>query len=715
MKGFRIKTLALTCSLAVIATVATPARAAGLPEDIPVHISADEMSHERDLGIVRASGRVEISQSERTLIADTVVYNQRQDVVAATGNVTLMEPSGDVIFADYMELSGDMKDGTIDALKIKLADSSRFAAAKALRSNGNRTELDRAVYSPCKPCEKDPNRPPLWQLKAVKVVHDQKEQSIEYKDAWMEFAGVPVVYTPYLSHPDPTVKRRSGFLTPSFGGSSDLGFVLRTPYFVNIAPNRDATITPTFTGEKALSLAGEYRQRLQKSTLEGTGSATYDDANIYGHIDAAGEFDVNDTWRWGFTANRTNNDTYLRRYGYQSDPVLTSSLYTEGFRRKNYMMASAYTYQDTRTDADSKESPIVLPYLEFSHVGNPNRFGARTELDLNAVALTRTNGQDSRRMSAKAGWVLPYTSRVGEVYTLSATLQGDAYHVNSLPQTGDKDNYSGFAGRLHPQVEMAWRFPLVRQSETTYQVVEPVVAAVVAPYGGNPPTAPNEDSQGFEFDDTNLFSPNRFSGYDRVEGGPRVNYGLNWGVYGAGGGFTSVRVGQSVRMKEDDTFARGSGLEEHFSDIVGSVHVSPGDLIDLQYRTRLGKNDLAANRNELQLTAGVPLLTVTGNYVYYDRQEGSEFAGREEFTTGVQSELTRHWNGSLRSVRDLTDDGGQRSFGFNLAYEDECLVFSTDLVRNFYQDGDLKPTDTIMFRLTFKTLGEVQSGVTQLN
>jgi LPS-assembly protein len=331
------------------------------------------------------------------------------------------------------------------------------------------------------------------------------------------------------------------------------------------------------------------------------------------------------------------------------------------------------------------------------------------------VALTRTEGEDTRRLSLGGGWVLPYIGPAGDTYTLSATLRGDLYHVNGLERANYDTSYNGFAGRLYPEAKLEWRYPFVRDRGTIYQVVEPIVAAVLSPYGGNSSKIPNEDSQEVEFDDTNLFSSNRFSGYDRVEGGPRINYGVKWGVFGAGGGSTTLIVGQSARWKDDDTFGAGSGLEDRVSDIVGALHVAPNEYLDIHYRTQLQRTNLEPRRNEVRLSAGPPLLSLNANYVFYERSEGSEFDGREELTTNLSSQFTRFWRGTLSSVRDLDETGGQRLLKADLTYEDECLEFGAELSRSYFEDRELKPNDAVMFRLLFKTLGEVKSGVTQIN
>ena len=167
----------------------------------PVVLEADELTHDLDRGIVVATGNVEIAQGGRVILADTVTYNEQTDTVTATGNVVMLEPGGEVIFADYAEVTENMKYGVIRNIRILLTDTSRIAANGAIRSGGNRTEMRKAVFSPCPVCKDHPDEAPLWQIKAIRVVHDQQRQEIQYSDAFFELFGVPIAYTPYFSHP----------------------------------------------------------------------------------------------------------------------------------------------------------------------------------------------------------------------------------------------------------------------------------------------------------------------------------------------------------------------------------------------------------------------------------------------------------------------------------------------------------------------------------
>lgn len=674
-----------------------------------IEFRADVLSHDRGLNITTATGSVEIHHEGRILSADAVSYNRNDDIMTASGGVTLVEESGEVVFIDYIELTGDMRDGVAENMRMILSDGARLAARGGRRIGGD-TEFRRAVYSPCDLCEDNPSDAPLWQMKSVRVYHDKAGQRIKYEDMWMEIAGVPVAYTPYMSHPDPTVERQSGFLTPGFGTSSNLGKVIRTPYFWAIDRHRDATITPFYASKEGPGADLEYRQRMYDGELGMKASLARDGSDENrGHVDLETRFDVDDNWRWGFDVHRATDDTYLARYGIAHPSTLDSRLFAEGFYGRNYVWVSGHMFQNLSAEDNPDATPVILPLVDFNYTGEPARHGGRFGIDGNLAVLDRKNNLDTRRLSLRPYWHLPYTAPAGDIYDAKLTVKADAYHVDDHALPGEEGNFSGLTGRVVPEASFGWRYPFIARQESSHQVIEPIARIYLAPNGGNKDTIPNEDSREFEFDTSNLFASSRFSGIDRVEGGARLHYGARWGVYGNDGGRTEVMFGQSYRPRRDSTtFAQNSGLEDNFSDLVGRVFIVPNEFLDLNYRTRLDKSTLSARRHEIRSSFGVPALRLTTNYLFFDRSGDSEFPSREEISTGLSSQLSRHWSTSASYVRDQAA-GENRSIGLNLTYEDECLIFRTEALRQFYSDRELEPEDSLFFRITFKTLGEVNT------
>ena len=711
------------CAAVLSWSPATNAQAgAPIQTDAPVLFKADQLRNEQKIGLIVATGNVEFSQNGRTLLADSVSYNQRTDTVTANGNISLLEPSGEVLFADHLELTENMRNGIIENMRVQLTDDSRIAAVGGRRIGGTRTELRKAVYSPCELCEKDPTRAPIWQVKAFKVTHDRETRDITYRDAYLEFYGIPIMYTPFLSHPDPTVERRTGLLTPTYGSDTVLGTKVTLPYYIDIAPNMDATVTPLITELEGVVGLGEFRHRLHStsyklsgSLTEGTSPIDPSEDTLRGHIQGDLRHEFNPTWRGGADIYLSTDDTYLRRYKLGSDTELENRVFAEGFRGRNYLSADAYYFQGQRETDDQGDAPIVFPKLNINFVSEPAKYGGLWKFDADVLALSRTDGSDTRRMSAKTKWELPYISRLGEIYRVFASLQTDAYWVDELAEPDAPANTnSGLSGRVFPQAGMEWRLPFARKEEKFMQVVEPIFSIVLAPNGQNREQIPNEDSLSFEFDDTNLFSENRFGGVDRVEGGSRVTYGLNSGVFGSNNGFSSFFIGQSYRFFENDDFGRGTGLEDLFSDIVGRVEVSPSRYVTALYRFRLDKDSFSPRRNEVEGTLGVAAFKLHVNYLSLDRQSLSdivnpqdEFPDREEISFGFSSQVTKRWGFGANTRRDLAPGGGTLSHTAYLNYDDDCFNLRVDYARNFTQDRDIRPTDTFLVRIVFKTLGEV--------
>ena len=716
--------IAIAIMAGMLPVAALPAAAQTRPPiqtDAPVLFKADQLRNEQKIGLVVATGNVEFTQNGRTLLADSVTYNQRTDTVTASGNISLVEPTGEVIFADHIELTDSMSDGVIENMRVRMSDDSRMAAAGGRRIGGTRTEFRKAVYSPCKLCEKDPTRAPIWQVKATKVVHDQETQDATYRHAYIEFQGVPVMYTPYLSHPGPKVERRTGFLVPSYGSDSELGRLVSTPYYFDIAPNMDATFIPIVTTNEGVVGSGEFRHRLSKTGYVLGGSITHasrEDGKsngLRGHLKGELSHEFDPTWRGGADLHLASDETYLRRYNFEAPDTLENRVYAEGFRGRNYASANAYYFQGQRSNDNESETPIVFPKLDYNYVGEPGSYGGIWKLDANALILSRTGGTDSRRLSAKTKWELPYISRLGEVYRLFGSLQTDAYWVNDVQESDALGNtISGFSGRVFPQAGLEWKLSWARRDGRFTQIVEPIFSIIAAPSSQNPDRIPNDDSLSFEFDDTNLFSENRFGGIDRVEGGSRISYGLNSGIFGLNNGFSSFFIGQSYRFRRDNDFGTDTGLDDHFSDIVGRVEISPTQYVNALSRFRLDKGDLTPKRNEVEATVGVPKFRLKVDYLSMDQQNltdildpEDEFRDREEITVGFTSQATKRWRFGADTRRDLTSSGGSLRHGAFLSYEDECFQFQVDYARTFTRDRDVKPSDTILFRVVFKTLGEV--------
>ncbi len=681
-------------------------------EEPAIVFTADEVSYDQASGLVRAIGNVEATYGDRILLASQVTYDERRDVVLAEGDIALVEPTGEVVFANRIELAGDLKSGIIEDFRVLLSDGSRIAANGGRRTGGNFTEMSKGVYSPCDLCEDDPESPPLWQLKAVRIFHDQEKKRIEYSDAWLEVAGIPVFYSPFLSHPDPTVKRKSGLLVPGFGNSSDFGFVFSIPFYWAISEHRDATITPIITTREGVVLAVDYRQAMENGVLNIETSATNDGNDDFrGAILSELRYDFDDTWRGGIDFERSTDETYLRRYGFSSEQSLTSRAFVEGFRGRNYLVANGYAFQRLQESFPGQEdNPVVLPLINYNYVGEADRIGGRLAVDVDFSAVNRQSGTEYQRASIRSDYSLAMRDGVGGIYTASAALWADGYHVGDNTIVGQPGSFSGVTGRVFPQAALEWRFPIARSGEAYDHILAPIVEVIAAPNGGNPQEIPNEDSRDFELSANNLFGIDRLPGLDRVEAGSRASYGLEWQMFRHAGGSIRAVVGNTYRFAVDSDLRSDSGIEGHLGDIVGDIRFQFPPWLSLDYRMSLDNKALSFNRNEVTFGAGPSLFRVLGSYLLLGARSDPVIEEREELRLTAVSQFSRYWQFRAFGVHDLTIDQ-TLAIGAGVAYEDECLRLDVSYQREEFEDRDLQPRDAVFIRLSLKTLGDLEFGL----
>jgi LPS-assembly protein len=703
--------------LAILLLADAPASQALDIGEGPVLMFAKEVRLEPEQDVIVAEGDVEILRGVRRLLADSVRYNQRTDQIEALGNITLIEPSGEVLYADRIVFSGDLRNGVASQLRARLQDDSLLAAAGGRRIEGTRTEMDEVVYSPCPLCP-DSDAPPLWQITAQKVSHDQETRNITYRNAFLEMFGVPVAYLPYFSHPDPTVERRTGFLIPTFGSDSNLGFTLQTPYYFDLAPNYDLTLAPIFTTKENAVLTAQYRHLLESGRFELGGSITYatkagtsSNPNpkgqaFRGNIEGTGRFHLPKRWDGGYDLAVTSDDTYLDRYGFSDADVLQNRLFTERIWNRNYAVVQGYGFQGLREDDDQGLIPIAAPWAQLEMTSDPMWWGSRFGLDSSALVLTRTEGLDTRRLSTKVSWELPKQGPIGDQYRLTLSARGDVYNTDGNPETFGDHGGLDDAGRFVPRATLDWNWPLLGQGFGLSHLIEPIVSATWSTTGNNPSKIPNEDSQDVEFDDTNLFKPSRFPGIDRVEGGGKISYGIRYGLFGQDRETVSGLFGQLYKFQDDpkdDSGLGGSG----FSDYVGRIDVRPTDWLNLRYRFQIDHNSASLLRNEVGANLSLSWLRVGAQYLFL-KNDPSDFEVKEREEVVASAELkATSWLALEGRLRRNIEQDRWVSYRAGLTYIHPCLEVFAGMQRRFTNDRDADGDISIAVRVAFKNLGAV--------
>lgn len=698
-----------------------------------IEFSTDELDYNFEDDIVTANGNVELSREGYKLRADKVVWNRKTGLVVATGNVRSISPDGDIVYSDTIELTDSLRDGIVDNLLVVLDDGGRLAARKGERFADGSMSLDTAAYTACavsteEGCPKEPS----WQIKAVKVRYDPVSKRVTYDGARIEIFGLPVIPLPGLSHPIST-GNRSGLLVPGFRIDSTNGVAVSLPYYFNLAPNEDATLTAQVFTEVAPLVSGTYRKLDTKGAFQITGYATYSSRiattatgplpnaqrDFRGYFETSGSFNLGDNWTVSESARIVSDRTFLKRYDISDDDSLRSTINAERIDETSYFSLAGWAFQTLRQGDPQSQVPIALPVIDYrKRFANPI-LGGRAQIQVNSLAIERTGGQDTQRAFAAARWDLKKLTGIGQEITFTGYARGDVYHSddNALNPVAVYSGNGGWQARAIATAAVDIKWPFIGKAFGGTQTITPRFQVVATPNLSNV-TLPNEDSRAVDLEDTNLFSLNRFPGYDRYEDNVRASYGIEWNLDRPNLNVNTI-VGQSYRLANNSNIVpEGTGLSERFSDIVGRTSVRFKDIVKFSHRFRLDKDNLAVRRNEVDVTMGSNDTYVQAGYLRLNRNIGPQLEDlndREELRVGGRYQIDNYWSVFGSAIIDLTgrrEDPTSSSDGFEpvrhrlgVAYDDGCLSLGVTWRYDYEDNGDAQRGSTFLFRLALRNLG----------
>jgi LPS-assembly protein len=753
-----------------------PPRPAPVPtaNDGQMLVQAVEVDYDYNSMRVSAVGNVQLFYNGTSVEADKVIYDQKTKRLHAEGNIRLTDAEGKITYANIMDLSDDYRDGFVDSLRVDTADQTRMAATRADRSSGNYTVFENGVYTACAPCKDDPKKPPLWQVKGARIIHDQTDKMLYFENAQLEFFGVPMAYLPFFSTPDPTVKRKTGFLMPAFSEATTYGYAVETPFYWAIAPDYDATFTPRFTSRQGVLLQGEFRQRLINGSyqIRAYGIDQLDqnafaglpgDRQFRGGIDTKGQFALNDKWVWGWDGVLLSDYYFFSDYrlAQYKDPLgsflslpteAISQLYLTGVGNRSYFDARTIYYLSF--SGFQEQVPVIHPVVDYSNVFNYPIFGGEVSYKTNFTSLTRntaafdpittlantnslcvTASADPMarlptqcllrgipgtytRLTAEAQWRRSFTDSAGQIWTPFASVRADAVDasisnqpgVSSFLPVGDTQ-----ALRVMPTVGLEYRYPFINVQPWGSTTIEPIAQVIIRPNEPYAGKLPNEDAQSLVFDTSNLFNVDKFSGYDRVEGGGRANVGVQATTQFDRGGAVKVLFGQSYQLFGLNSFAVAdvtntgldSGLATPKSDYVGSVSYSPNRTYTFSVRTRFDQATLNVQRFEAEGRASFDRWSVSLLYGDYAAQPDLGYLTRREGLLGTASvKLAANWVATGAARWDL-EANKLNQYIVGAGYVDDCFVLAANYVTSYtYSAGTTPPvlSHAFMLQIGLRTL-----------
>jgi LPS-assembly protein len=694
-----------------------------------VQFSADQVTYDSDNDIVTATGEVRMNREGNYLAADQVIWNQKTGEVRAKGNVVAVTPEGDKIVGEDVVLNEDLSNGTIENLLVVLDNGARIAALRGVRA-GKVTTLYDAVYSPC-PVTSSTGCPkrPSWAITAAKVIDDPSTGRVKFEGGRLQLFGITLPLLPIFN-----VARgqngATGWLEPDFSISSRTGFEIAEPYHWQLAPNRDLTITPHIYTGVLPALEAQYRDLNSVGAFQLRGFVTYglvdnltsnqptDDHAIRAYFDSNGKWQFDPYWSLTTSFRVATDKTVTRRYNITNDDILRNLVNVERIDADSYLSIVGWAFEGQRSTDVQKEIPIALPLIDW-WVNKDNILGGRLQFHADSLGITRIEGQDTQRAFTSVEWDLRRLTPWGQELTLTAFARGDVYHTDDAQAT-TVPIYSGTNGwhtRAIGALAADLKWPFIGPALGGFQRITPRVQLVLSPKTQNL-DIPNEDSRSIELEDTNIWSLNRFNGYDRWEDTSRITYGFDWSLERKNVSIEST-IGQSYRLTaRPGIFPSGTGLTDRLSDVVGRTRIRYGSLVDLTYRFRLDKDNLAVRRTEVDLTVGTTQTYAEIGYLKLNRNINvsvEDLRDKEELQFAARILLTKYISVFGATVVDLTDakvdplsiaDGWEPVRNrLGILYEDECLSLGVSWRRDYESVGAFHQGSTFSLSLAFKGLG----------
>lgn len=697
-----------------------------------IAFEADSIEYENELGseIITAIGNVLLSSEDQSVRADTITWHRRSQTIIANGNVRLVDESGNQLFTERLELTERFESGAIDELLLSLRAGGRLAAQGGIRERNGDVILSQAAYTACpvttlEGCDKTPS----WRITANRIIYDPKDNTVSFDGAVLELFGTRMLPMPGLSFRTDG-NAISGFLVPDLRVSESNGVEISGSYYWRIANDRDLTVGGRFFTEATPLISTEWRHLTSGGAYQISAYATHSrrissftgspttERDLRGYIFANGRFQITPKWSVTGSLRRASDRTFLRRYDISRDDRLRSNYNIERISENSYLSIAGWATQTLRLEAPQGQVPMALPAIDYRHRFSDVFGGGSIQLQANTLSLVRDQGQDTQRAFASARWDLKKLTSLGQIVTFSALARGDVYHSaeNGLTTTEIYRGNSGWQGRTIGIGAIDVEWPFVGNALGGTQVFKPRVQLVASPAIKNL-EIPNEDSRAIDLEDSNLFALSRFPGYDRVEDGIRLSYGVDWEL-NRPGWRVKTSVGQSYRFDSQRAILPdGTGLSDRVSDFVGRTEVRFKDTVKLTHRFRIDKDNFAVRRNEFDATIGNSQNYIELGYLRLDRdiEDFEDLQDREELRAAARIAFARYWSIFGSGVFNLTDRNEDPSFisdGFEpirtrlgIAYRDECLEFGLTWRRDYVTAGDAERGDTFQLTFALRNLG----------
>ena len=681
--------------------------------DQDISFEADSVTVNQDDGSMLATGNVEMRQAGMTLTADEVRYNRDEDRAVASGNVTFVDADGGIHRSEVMTLDTEFTHIVADTLRSRYPDGSFFTADSGDIKTDSVSVYDSSRFSPCD-CDFENGETPIWDLRATSTRHNVETRTIIHRNVRMHIMNLPIGYLPYLAHPDWTVRRRSGFLAPSFIVSTDLGLTASIPYFLVIDETSDAEITPFRFQHRGNAIRTRYRRYWDKSEF----SATLYSANVETYkknrenvaaIDASYGARIGTGWDVNMRLRRASQDTFLRRYKFDSDKSLKSEVVAQKLTEDRYYRVEMWDIQGLNAADTPDTEPSVLPHVFYEKIRPGARPSQRIKTEISAMQVDNDEGHDMSRWTGNVE--LSDEIEAGGITTeLKAGVIGSHYSIQKKPAAATTKTDD--LGRVTPMASVEWRSPISVSTASRSGVLEPRLQLAYVGGEDKSDEIPNRDSADYRVDEANLFLLNRYQGYDYLRPGTRADVGVSALSEDAFLGEVSGFVGASYRLSGKPSRGLAVNDNDNLSDIVATLSVNPDIPLQVDWSGRMASDDLKLNESRTSVSGTIANLGLSVEHLQlakpYFQNATSDL---EELKLTATYNLPGGWSAKGSQVWNLSNGKTKRdSSTASLAWTgglQNCLTVNLDYDRDVNSDRDISANDQFLLTINFKYLGSI--------
>jgi LPS-assembly protein len=696
-------------------------------------ISSEKIIYNKTTQLIKTFGNSKFSDTKnRILSAENFEYDLGKKIISAQDNVKFLDNLKNIYY--FTKLNADDKFDEIigynlnsDLNKEKFQSKDKFnefiepkLSGKEISIKDNISIIKNGKFTSCKSTNEKEGCP-YWNLNADLVTHDKENKKITYKNATLDLNNIPVLYTPYFSHPDPTVKREAGFLAPSFSSlGENIGSTVKVPYFYPISLSSDFTISPVYYFKNNPLLLGEYREKFKNGDLSIEGGFTegYKEItqtqtdgsrnHLYGNLNLNFTEKILNQSEFNLKFQRVNNPTYLRvnrinstQDGFKKNLVkenetrLTNEIYLNSFGKDENINFKTAVYQNIATQRKSDQYEYLIPeiiYSKYKFLNNEN-----LSLSSNFKSLNTNTNQNKTSFINNLDYSTPeaHNSNLGIAYKFLSKINNINYYSD---YRAPKEN---FDSQLNPIVGIDTSIPFAKISKESEQYLIPRILTRYSPGKMN-----NASTNDTFLNTDNLFSINRMNSDELIEKDLSFNLGLDWlwkekvlnNKVSSEAGFA---IGQVIKFNEDADMPTKSSLQNKKSDLVTKTKYFSPDNFSVTLKNTLDNNLDKIFYSDLNIKTYLKQGIIDFTFYEKNKHIGGERYAKANFTTQINENTKINFQTDRNLKTEMTN-----SHKFGIENENECIKYGFYLQKNYSSDKDLRPATNIFFGVTLLPFGE---------